>query len=189
MPQCAVPGQSLKKVMGKQSSGYIGGTMAVTEILKTRRSVRKFTDRKIEKEILEDIIDCARLAPSANNVQPWEFVVVTDPEIKKKTSDATDHGRFIEEAPACIAVFCMDTKYYLEDGCAATENILLAANAHGLGSCWVAGDKKKYAEDIKLILGVREELKLVSLIPLGYSEEKVRMKKRKLQQVIHWEKF
>jgi nitroreductase len=163
--------------------------MVSTDLLKTRRSIRKFIKKDVSREIIEDIIDCARLAPSANNVQPWEFVVITDPEVKKKVSDATDHGRFIEEAPVCIGVLCMDTKYYLEDGCSATENILIAANAHGLSSCWVAGDKKKYADDIKKILGVPEKYNLVSLIPVGYSDEKARVKKRKLQNVIHWEKF
>ncbi|MEW6040069.1 MAG: nitroreductase family protein [Elusimicrobiota bacterium] len=163
--------------------------MTVTDFIKTRRSVRKFLNKPVPKEILEDIIDCGRLAPSANNVQPWEFIVITDAVVKKKVSDATDHGRFIEDAPVCIAVFCMDTKYYLEDGCAAVENILIAAASLGLGACWVAGDKKPYGVEIKKILSVPEKYKLISLIPVGYTDEKPRLRKRKLAEVIHWEKY
>ena len=119
--------------------------MEALEAIKTRRSVRSFSNKPVEREIIERILDCARLAPSANNTQPWEFVVVTDQAIRESIAGLTDYGKFIAEAPVCIAVFCKDTKYYLEDGCAASENILVAAWALGLSSCWVAGDKKQYS--------------------------------------------
>ena len=99
----------------------------------------------------------------------------------------TDYGRFISEAPACIAVFCRDTKYYLEDGSAAATYILLAATALGLGSCWVAGDKKAYAEQVREFLGVPDGYKLVALIPVGYPAEEQRKNKRSLAEVVHWE--
>jgi len=123
--------------------------MDVLECIKTRRSIRKYENKPIPKEIIEDIIDCARLAPTANNVQPWEFVVVTEKATREKLAEIADYGKFIKDAPVCIVVFCKDTKYYLEDGSASTENILLASWAYGVGSCWVAGDKKKYAEQVK----------------------------------------
>jgi nitroreductase len=88
------------------------------------------------------MVDCRRLAATAVNIQPWEFVVVTDPEALRSIANTTDFGGFIADAPAYIVVICRETKYYLEDGSAATKNILLAARVHGLGSCWVAGDKK-----------------------------------------------
>ena len=163
--------------------------METIEALKTRRSIRKFTDKPIPKEIIEDIIDCARLAPSANNVQPWEFIVVTKPETRKKLAEICDYGKFIKDAPVCIVVFCKNTKYYLEDGSAATENILLASHSYGLGSCWVAGDKKPYAEEIRKLLSAPEGYKLVSLVPIGYPEEKPKPRKRKLEEVLHQEKF
>ena len=122
--------------------------MDAIEALKTRRCVRSFKPDPLQKETLEDIIDCGRLAATARNEQPWEFVVVTDPAMRKQIADATDFGKFIANAPACIAVLCEDGKYYLEDGSAATQNILVAARAHGLGACWVAGDKKAYAPKI-----------------------------------------
>ncbi|MCS7242595.1 MAG: nitroreductase family protein [Candidatus Caldatribacterium sp.] len=165
--------------------------MDVLEALRTRRSVRRFAAQPVEREKIEAIIDCARLAPSANNLQPWEFVVVTDAKMREEIARLTDYGKFIREAPVLVAVFCKDTKYYLEDGCAATENILLAAWALGLGSCWVAGDKKPYAEDVRRLLRVPEGYRLVSLVALGYPAHvpQGHIFKRELREVLHWEKF
>jgi nitroreductase len=157
--------------------------------LKTRHSVRAFENRPIPKEILEDIVDCGRLAASAINIQPWEFVVVTNPEVLGQVARATDHGKFIAQATACIAVVTQSTKYYLEDGSAATENMLVAAHAHGVGTCWVAGDKKAYAPEVCRILGAPEELRLVSLIALGYPAEDPQKPKRPLSDVLHWQKY
>lgn len=158
-------------------------------MLKTRRSIRKYTNEQIPDSIIEEIIDCARLAPTANNKQPWLFVVVKNEELKRKIAEITDYGKFIKDAYCCIAVFCEDTKYYLEDGSAATENILLAAWYFGIGSCWVAGDKKVYADKIKDVLNIKNSYKLVSLISLGYPDknelEKVKkINKKKIKEVM-----
>lgn len=163
--------------------------MDAIEVLKTRRSVRAYRSESVPRNIIEDIIDCGRLAATAINIQPWEFVVVTKPEMLRRIADTTDHGKFIAEATACVVVLCEETKYYLEDGSAATENILLAARAHGLGSCWVAGDKKPYASDICHVVGAPRGYKLVSLIPIGYPAENPEQTKRPLSDVLHWEKY
>lgn len=159
--------------------------------LKTRRSVRRFTGKAVPEEHLREIVDCARLAATARNEQPWEFVVVRTPALREEIARLADYGKFIAEAPVCLAVFCKETKYYLEDGAAATENALLAAHALGLGSCWVAGDKKEYAEAVRELLGLPPGFKLISLVAIGYpAEEKVAgPPKRKLEEVLHWEKF
>ena len=163
--------------------------MDAIEVLKTRRSVRAYTRAPVPRKIIEDIVDCGRLAPTANNVQPWEFVVVTDPELLRRIAVITEYGKFIADAPVCVVVLSRDTKYYLEDGSAATENILLAARAHGLGSCWVAGDKKPYASEICRLVGAPRSHKLVSLIPIGYPAESPEKSKRPLSDVLHWEKY
>jgi nitroreductase len=160
------------------------------DFLKKRNSVRQYEPRTVEKEQLEAIIDAARFAPTGRNEQPWEFVVVTDATLRQRIAGLTDHGRFIANASACIIVFCRDTKYYLEDGSAATTYILLAATALGLGSCWVAGDKKSYAEEIRKILEVPENYRLISIVPLGYpAPNNSKATKRSLTEVLHWEKF
>ncbi len=163
--------------------------MDAIEALKTRRAVRQYLPDPIPKEIIEDIVDCGRLAATAINIQPWEFVVVTNPELRRKIAKTTDHGPFIADAPVCIVVLSKPTKYYLEDGSAATQNIMVAARAHGLGSCWVAGDKKPYAETICSLVGAPSDYKLVSLIALGKPRHVDMPNKRPLSDVIHWERF
>jgi len=159
------------------------------EALKTRRSVRVYEDRPVSGKLLEEIVDCARLAPTAINIQPWDFVVVTDAETRRKIASIADHGKFIADAPVCVAVFCNNTKYYLEDGCAATTNLLNAAHAVGLGACWVSGDKKPYCEEICHLLGAPEGCQLISLLAVGYTQEKPTREKRSLDEVLHWERF
>jgi len=163
--------------------------MKALKVIKERRSVRRYLSKPVPKDIIEDIVDCGRLAATARNIQPWHFIVVTDKERRKHIADLTDYGKFIEQAPVCIAVFCEDTKYYLEDGSAATQNILLAAKAHGLGSCWVAGEKKDYAEDIRKYLKVPRGYKLISLIAVGYAEQEGNPVKKSLSEVFHWEEY
>lgn len=155
----------------------------------TRRSVRHYKPDAIERQTLEQIVNAGRLAPTARNVQPWEFVVVTDPAKRQQLANTCENGRFVEDAPACIIVLSKDTKYYLEDGCAATVNMLNAAAALGLGSCWVAGDKKPYAADILAACGAPTDLKLVSLIAVGYPADIPAPSKRLLDDVVHWEKY
>jgi nitroreductase len=158
--------------------------------LKTRRSVRSYRADPVPPKIVEDIVDCGRLAATARNRQPWEFVAVTDARERKQFADLIDTGRFLADAPVNIAVLCKDTKYFLEDGSAAIENILVAARAHGLGSCWVAGDKKPYAEQVARILNVPADFRLIGIVALGYATEQPQMPpKRALSEVLHWEKF
>jgi nitroreductase len=162
------------------------------ELLRFRRSIRIFRNKGISEKDLERIIDSARFAPTARNVQPWEFVVVTQKHALIKLAELGENCRFIAQAAACIAVYCADTKYYLEDGCAATCNILLAATALGIGSCWVAGDKKPYSQQVNSLLNAPLSMKLVSLIALGYAQEKDCFKlsdKRQLKDLLHWERF
>ena len=164
--------------------------MDAIEALKTRRSVRVYEEKPVPREIIEEIIDTARLAPSANNIQAWEFVVVTEPGTRREIADLTDYGKFIAQAGACVAVFAKGVKHYLEDGSAATENILVAAHALGLGTCWVAGYKKDYAEPIANLLDVPDGHQLVALISLGYPAETPEAHgKRDLSDVLHWERF
>lgn len=159
------------------------------QVIKTRRTIRKYINKPIPDNILEDILDCARLAPSANNRQPWLFVVIKNDSLKRQIAEITDYGKFIKDAYCCIAVFCEDTKYYLEDGCAATENILLAAWCYKIGSCWIAGDKKHYADKVRELLKIENKYKLVSLVSLGYPEKKEilsaqKISKKRLEDII-----
>lgn len=166
--------------------------MDIFEALKKRRSIREYRAEPVPREALQQLVDAARFAPTARGVQPWEFVVIARQETLQKIAGISDHGKFIGRAAACIAVFSQDTRYYLEDCCAATQNIMLAATALGIGSCWVAGDKKPYCPDIAGLLRVPSAYKLVSLIALGYplSPQSFReTDKRPLAELLHWEAF
>lgn len=164
--------------------------MDAMEVIRTRHSVRFFQDKPVPKEILSQIVDAGRLAATARNEQPWAFIVMTDRTILQDISQLTVHGKFIGAAGACIAVFCHVGTYYLEDGCAATQNMLLAATAFGVGTCWVAGDKKMYASTIGTMLGVPADYKLVTLVAVGYElEPRPRAHKKNLAEVLHWEKW
>ncbi|MCK4462776.1 MAG: nitroreductase family protein [Candidatus Omnitrophica bacterium] len=164
--------------------------METFDAISKRASVREYQSKPIEKPLLEKLVDAGRRAPTARAVEPWEFVVIIDKKTLQKLGTIANTGSFIKDAACCIAIYCKDIKYYLEDGCAATENILLAAADLGLGACWVAGDKKPYAGEVSKLLDASSDLKLVSLISLGWPKTDARqIKNRKLEDVIHWEGF
>ena len=164
--------------------------METIHAIKRRRSNRSFNSQPIAQKLIEELIDCGRLAPTAKNIQPWEFIAITNKQTLQKLSVLAENGRFLAECQCCIAIFSRDTKYYLEDGCAATENILIAAEDLGLSSCWVAGDKKHYSRQVKELLNVPEEMRLVSMIALGHTEVSIPVpSKRPLEEVLHWERF
>ena len=163
---------------------------AVIEVIKKRRSVRRFEPKPVDKEVIKEILDCARLAPTAINIQPWLFGAVTDDELKRQIADTTDHGKFIKDCAVCFAVFADTTqKYFLEDGCAATENILLACTAYEIASCWVAGHQKAYVDSIRKLLNVPEPYTLIALIAAGYSNEKASPNKKSVDEVSFFNKF
>ena len=164
--------------------------MDLFEAIRQRKSVREYSGNMVPKELIEKIIDAGRVAATARNEQPWEFIVTYDKEVLKKICGMCPNGPFIKDASALIAVFSKDTKYYLEDCSSATQNMLLAIEALGLGGCWIAGDKKDYIEDIRKIFGAPEGNKLVSMITVGYPKKDQPPKpKRKIGEVLRWEKW
>jgi nitroreductase len=161
-----------------------------TTIIKCRHSVREYKPKPVEDSIIQDALECARLAPTANNLQPWLFGVVRDKILLGEIADRTDHGRFIAGAPLCFAVFGeKKAKYYLEDCCAATENLIIALQAYGVGTCWVAGEKKNYAEDIRKLLHVPDQYALVSLLPAGYPSDITIQKKKDQDAVTFFDRY
>jgi len=166
--------------------------MDIMEAIRNRYSCRTYRADPVSSDLLMQLVDAARLAPSSRGEQPWEFVVITDVSTLKKIASLASTGPFIAKAAACIAVFCKaDAKYALEDGSAATQNILIAATGLGLGSCWVAGDKKDYAPKVADLLRAPSSQKLISLVAIGFPEGDPPDKsdRRPLKQVLHWQHF
>ncbi len=158
--------------------------------IKQRRSIRKYKDKKISKEILKDLVDCGRWAPSARNDQPYEFIVITEKETLTKLKELIPNGPFIGDANACIVIFGKENGHLVEDGCAATQNILLGAHSLGIGTCWVAGLNRDYNEAVKKLLNIPTEMNVISFIPLGYPDEEARKPSKKdIEEITHWEKY
>ena len=156
-----------------------------------RVSIRSYGSRPVSKEDIEKVVTAGKSAATANNLQPCEFVAVTDePTRKQMSAIAPQNGPYMACAPCVLAVVAKPVKYYLEDGAAATQNILVMARDLGIGTVWVAGDKKDYCGKIKKLLHVPEEYLLVSLVCLGYPEKEFPVTpKKELKEVLHWEKF
>jgi nitroreductase len=173
--------------------------MDVFEAIKGRRSIRAYKAVDVPEETVEKLIDAARWAPSAGNIQPWEFIVVRNPEIKRRLAEAALGQSFIEEAPVVIVV-CADeersargygvrgrTLYCIQDTAAAIQNIHLAAYALGLGTCWVGAFRE---DEARRILGIPEGIRPVAIIPVGFpAESPAPRSRRPLKQIIHYEKF
>ncbi|MEM3429616.1 MAG: nitroreductase family protein [Candidatus Bathyarchaeia archaeon] len=160
----------------------MGGTiedrvLEVFEAIRGRRSVRSFLDRDVSKSQLERIIECGTLAPSAGNIQPWEFIVVRSPERKKALARAALDQEFIEEAPIVIVVVADQSRsarvygrrgaelFSIQDTAAAIQNMLLAAHSMGLGTCWVGAFDE---DEVSKVVKVGASLKPVAIIPVGY---------------------
>ncbi|MEA3229476.1 MAG: nitroreductase family protein [archaeon] len=159
-------------------------------IIKSRRSIRSYEDIKIPHNVLKELADCGRLAPTAKNIQPWEFIIITEKDMLEKIGSTAEFGTFTKNAAACIAVCSKDCTHFLEDSCAATENILIAAESMKIGACWVAGHGKKYSKEIKKLLKIPDNIRFVSLIVLGYPKDSPpKITKRKPDDVLHWQVF
>ncbi len=159
------------------------------EVIRNRRSIRTYKQESVVRTIMEEIVDCARLAPTAMNVQPWDFVVVTKREDLAKIPLLIGHGEFIARAAFAVLVLARETECAVEDCSAATENLLIAAAAHGLGSCWVAGTKQAYGPAVVSEFGAPADRQLIAIVSFGYPAEEPKMEKRPLGEVLHWDRF
>ena len=161
--------------------------MDALEAIRKRRSIRKYTGDTIPRQDLETIVDAGRLAATGSNQQPWDFIVVTDRHMISQLKVAS---AWMDKAGAIIAVV-MDpsSRWWLEDGSAAVENMLIACTALGYGACWLEGYTLPREEEFKALLGVPEDRWLLTLIPVGLPAEAPTRQKKTLEQVLHWERY
>jgi nitroreductase len=171
----------------------------VFEAIRKRRSIRAYTKEDVSEDEVEKLIDAARWAPSAGNIQPWEFIIIRNAETKRKLSAAALDQTSIEEAPVVIVV-CANQKrsawgygqrgatlYCLQDTAAATQNLLLAAYALGLGTCWIGAFQ---AERARQALNMPMDVRPVAIIPVGHPAEKPMVPSRRpLTEIVHYENF
>lgn len=161
--------------------------MDALEAIHTRRSIRKYREEQVPRADIEKIVDAGRLAATGSNQQPWDFIAVTDREMIGKFRVA---GAWIAAAPVVIAVVLdPGSRWWIEDGSAAIQNMLIASQALGYGACWVEGDALPREEYLKELLGVPAGKRLMALIPVGVPDEAPTRQKKPLEQVLHWERF
>jgi nitroreductase len=161
--------------------------MDTLEAIRKRRSVRAYTGAPIPRADLLTIADAGRLAATGSNRQPWEFIIITDSEIIEQLTIA---AQWMDKAGAIIAVVMDESsRWWLEDGSAAIENMLLAGTALGYGSCWLEGWTLRLEDDLKAILNVPEDKRLLTLIPFGVPVEWPTKEKKPLNEVLYWQKY
>ena len=165
--------------------------MDTIEAIKSRRSIRLYRSEAVPDDKVEQILEAGRWAPSADNSQPWAFVVIRDEKVRKDLADAAVWGRFLAQAPVAIAVVIdpQVSGHAVEDGAAATQNMLLAAHALGLGSCWVGAYGSTYEERVKDLLGIPSGKRLLSLISLGYARESTVSTRKSLGEIVFRNKY
>jgi len=165
------------------------------DVIKTRGSIRRYRDKAIPKQVLLSILEAGRLAQSAANRQPWQFIVVTDPAIKKELAKVAGSQTFVGKSAAVLVCLADPEESaavgpfegFLIDLAIAIENMALTAWDLGVGSCWI-GDYTE--EKVKRLFDVPGNLRVVSLLTLGYPDERPGHKYRKgLDEIVHYEKY
>jgi len=162
--------------------------------IKRRYACRSYAAKPIEKDKLDRIIEAARQAPSAKNLQDWRFIIVTDEKIRKEVAMAANEQMFIATAPVII-VGCSNSDYKMRCGlpiasidvAIAMEHIALAATAEGLASCWIGSF---YPEKLKPILGIPDRVEVIELMPIGYPADKeVHRPRENVEKIVCYDKW
>jgi len=161
--------------------------MEFLDVVRKRRSIRRYKPDPVPDQVLEQVLEAARLAPSAGHRQPWHFIVVKDPKTRQRLGIAS----WAAEAPVVI-VGCTDPEtssmWHIVDLTIAFEHLVLAAANFELGTCWLG--QMDFDEHIKEVLGIPEHMKVVAVTPLGYPAETPGPKARKsLSEIVHYDKF
>ena len=169
--------------------------METLQAIATRRSIRKFTGKNIPEELITKVLEAAMYAPSARNTQPWHFILITDREVLDKIPHIHPYAEMCYDAGAAIMV-CGDSNIeklegYIALNCAAaSQNILLAAHDLGLGAVWLGVyPRKERMEPLGKLIGLPKNIIPVSLIALGYSDERISPQERFKEERIHYNKW
>ena len=144
------------------------------DLIKKRRSIRKYTDEPVSDEAIRTMLEAAMAAPSADNLQPWEFIVVRDPGLRQQLAQTHPWSRMCAGAPVVFVVLGHENRssHWVEDTSAATENLLLAAAGLDLGAVWVGIYPDRQSEaHVRKVLGIPENLRVLCLVPVGHPAE------------------
>ncbi|MBA7577845.1 FMN reductase [NAD(P)H] [subsurface metagenome] len=167
----------------------------VLEAIKERQSVRSYQDKEIPEGILQQTLEAGRLAPSAKNGQPWKFIVVKDKNLRERLVPACKSQKFVGEASVAIVGCATNTNYkmgggeysYTIDLAIALDHMSLQAASLGLGTCWIG---KFYQDQVKKVVDIPEEVRVVALMLVGYPKELgVKRGRKPLSEIICYDKY
>jgi nitroreductase len=170
----------------------------IFDVFDNRKSIRFYKDDPVSDEVLLKVLNAARLAPSAGNIQPWHFIIVKNKEKRASIAKGCRYGKFLSESPIII-VACGDRKassqWYSIDTTIALEHIVLAATSIALGSCWIGMFNEK---EVRKIIDLPKNFEIIVLLALGYPRKKLDLwakilhtmrPRKKLQEIISFETF
>jgi len=169
--------------------------VSVRKAIRERRSIRAYKSENVDDQVLEVVMDAARLAPSARNRQEWKFVVVRDPGTKQKLAAASQGKMFVAEAPVVVVACATEALYVMSCGQAAgtvdtsiaLSFLVLQAQEFGLGTCWLGAYNEQL---VKEILGIPSTVRVIAMTPLGYPAEMPAEKPRKpREEVVVYERY
>ncbi len=162
--------------------------MDVEEAVRDRRSIRKWADKPLEREKLEDLLDSARLAPSGHNGQRWEIIAVTEPGRLKQLVPMCNNQRHVGEAGAFLFIISdPDAKWIHVDPAIALDHLTLRAHEMGLGTCWIGAFNERR---IRTFLAIPEKKIAVIGMTVGYPAETPEPRTRRdLEDLVHWEMY
>jgi len=171
--------------------------MSIFDIMKSRRSVRKYKNDTIPDQVLTQVLEATRIAPSGKNLQPWKFIIVRKREKREKLAVASNNQSFVAQAPVVIVACGFPDMCYQNQGSymkswpidvsIALDHLMLMAREQGLGTCWIGAFKE---DEVKRILSIPDEVRVVALTPLGYPDEEPRGRgRKKLGEIISYEEY
>jgi len=171
--------------------------MSVLEAIRGRRSVRSYSGESVPEDVLARVLEAARLAPSAKNLQPWKFIVVRDRATKIGLAKAAFEQYFMSEADIVVVACGFPDKAYPRQGrymnswpidvTIAFEHLILQAAEEGLGTCWIGAFEEG---PVKALLGVPDEVRVMAMTPLGWPAETPRARPRRaLDEIVSYERF
>lgn len=175
----------------------VNTTDAVIENIMTRTSIRQFTSQPIGKDTLVSIVKAGMAAPSAVNLQPWSFIVIDEPEALNKLNEVHPYANLKTATAAIIVCGLLDKTdnegikpYWVQDCSAASENILLAAHAYGIGAVWCGVyPNSERIEAVKGVLDIPEEVMPLNIITMGFPAENPQPKDKFKTENIHYQKW
>lgn len=165
--------------------------MDILDIIRSRRSIRQYTPDPVSEEDINKILEAGRWAPSASNSQPWKFIVLRSREARKRLADTVAWAGFLSQAACGIAVVVDETAstHPVEDGAAATQNMLLEAHSLGLGACWIGVYGGAREANAKKALNVPPDERLISIIAIGHPAESPHKTRKPLAELVFTDEY